>query len=717
MASPFRYFRKHQKAFLAIAAVLAMFIFVVGDAIMGCVGQAAGGRSNAPNAIVTTWDGGSMTVQELDLLSQRRHFLHEFLANLYQEGKYRAESAGETPGEPDVPTFFLSRDASRAAVMGRCIEERILADQAREVGMSVSDMMINDFIRKTGFQHVTDEDIRIILERTRRYDLRTTEEWLFSGLRELLLGNLYANSMSSTVMGVSPEQLWVDWRRVNDRIALDAVVLPVERFVSEVPEPTEAQLITFYERYKNRVVGVPVTEMGIELPSPVPGFQEPRRVKLKYLLGDVTAWTQEMLASVTDEEIADYYERNKRTQFVKLVGEEEAVESEDLKKADQKDSDEVESGEEASADVESGEAESGEEASADVESDEAESGEEASADVESDEEVDEVEDVEYEPLDKVKDDIRNQLANDKAVVELKRVMESAYGDLTTVFNRYGGEMVAAQAEERDPPPAPERLADLAPLAKEKKLAFEETVPLSDREMFDTMVGKAVDVQSGSRNVTYAAFTDLRLYEPFLAQDLDGYWYLVLKVDDQPSRVPELKEIREQVATAWKRSEAAKLALKKSEALAREVEASGKTLVDVFANSDNEVTTTDLFSWITFGNTPVEMQQGPRLGDAPPLTAVGNEFMQRAFSLTGPEVIGMLNFDHSQAYVLRLARRERTEDELRRAFLAEVANSQAMQVMEAIRTQNNQRTMLSQIILRVSLDVNSLQKFLQSESEE
>jgi hypothetical protein len=658
-----------------------------------------------------------MTVQELDLLSQRRHFLHEFLANLYQEGKYRAESAGETPSEPDVPTFFLPRDASHAAVMGRCIEERILADQAREVGMSVSDMMINDFIRKTGFQHVTDEDIRIILERTRRYDLRTTEEWLFSGLRELLLGNLYANSMSSTVMGVSPEQLWVDWRRVNDRIALDAVVLPVERFVSEVPEPTEAQLITFYERYKNRVVGVPVTEMGIELPSPVPGFQEPRRVKLKYLLGDVTAWTQEMLASVTDEQIADYYERNKRTQFVKLVGEEEAVESEDLKKADQKDSDDAESGEEASADVESDEAESGEEASADVESDEAESGEEASADVESDEEVDEVEDVEYEPLDKVKDDIRNQLANDKAVVELKRVMESAYGDLTTVFNRYGGEMVAAQAEERDPPPAPERLADLAPLAKEKKLAFEETVPLSDREMFDTMVGKAVDVQSGSRNVTYAAFTDLRLYEPFLAQDLDGYWYLVLKVDDQPSRVPELKEIREQVATAWKRSEAAKLALKKSEALAREVEASGKTLVDVFANSDNEVTTTDLFSWITFGNTPVEMQQGPRLGDAPPLTAVGNEFMQRAFSLTGPEVIGMLNFDHSQAYVLRLARRERTEDELRRAFLAEVANSQAMQVMEAIRTQNNQRTMLSQIIRRVSLDVNSLQKFLQSESEE
>lgn len=698
MASPFRIFRKHQKAFLAIAAVLAMFIFVVGDAIMGCVGQAAGGRGGSPNAVVTTWDGGSLTVKELDLLSQRRYFLNEFLANLYQLGKYRAEAAGETPTEPDVPAFFLPQGANRVAVMGRCVEERILADQGREVGMSVSDMMINDYLRKLGFQRVSDEDIRHILEQTRRFDMRTAEEWLFSGLRELLLGNLYANSVSSSVMGISPEQLWIDWRRVNDRIALEAVILPVEKFVPEVPEPTEAQLITFYERYKNRIGGIPVAQMGVEFPSPEPGFREPRRVKLKYLLGDVTAWTQEMLASVTDEEIVDYYERNKRTQFVKLTSETETIETEDVEESD--------------------EAEPSEEASADAESDEddpndTQPGEEASADVEPIEEVDEEEDIEYEPLDKVKDDIRNQLANDKAVLELKRVMESAYGDLTTVFNRYGGEVVAAQAEEGDPPPVPVRLAELAPMAKEKKLAFEETVPLSELEMFDTMVGKAMDVQSGSRNVTKAAFTDLRLYEPFLAQDLDGYWYLVLKVDDQPSYIPELKDIREQVAAAWKRSEAAKLALKKSEELARDVEASGKTLADVFTDSDYEVTTTDLFSWITFGNTPVELQRGPRLGDAPPLTAVGNDFMQRAFDLKGTEVIGMLNFDHSQAYVLQLARRERTEDELRTAFLEEVGNSQAMRIMENSRSQNNRRLVLNQIIRRVSLDIESLQKFLQS----
>lgn len=35
MASPFRYFRKHTKVFMAVAVVLLMFIWVVGGAMSG----------------------------------------------------------------------------------------------------------------------------------------------------------------------------------------------------------------------------------------------------------------------------------------------------------------------------------------------------------------------------------------------------------------------------------------------------------------------------------------------------------------------------------------------------------------------------------------------------------------------------------------------------------------------------------------------------------
>ncbi|MCH7752074.1 MAG: hypothetical protein IH898_07970, partial [Planctomycetes bacterium] len=336
MASPFRLFRKHQKAFLVVAGVLAIFIFVVGDAMMGCVGQAGGSR-RSPNVVVTSWKGGSLTVQEMDMLTQRRYFIHEFLSNLYQLGKYRVESGGETPIPPSVPAFFLNPNLKPEEVMARCVEQRIFADQAREIGMAVSDDMINHFLRETGFRRIGDQDIVNILRGMRRFNMRTSEDLLFEGLRELLLGNLYVTSITGSVMSVPPEQRWKDWLMLNDRIALEAAVLPIEKFVSEVPQPNDGQLIGFYEQHKNRVGGNIVRMGGIELPSPNPGFREPRRVKLNYLLGDVTVWTQEMLSSVTDEEIADYYERNKRTQFVKLASDTETAVTEEATSEQAKD--------------------------------------------------------------------------------------------------------------------------------------------------------------------------------------------------------------------------------------------------------------------------------------------------------------------------------------------------------------------------------------------
>ncbi len=86
MASPFRIFRKHQKAFLVVAGVLAMFIFVFADLFTSYISQPSGPSGNA---VVTSWKGGSLTVREMNMLFQRRYFIHEFLSNLYQLGKFR----------------------------------------------------------------------------------------------------------------------------------------------------------------------------------------------------------------------------------------------------------------------------------------------------------------------------------------------------------------------------------------------------------------------------------------------------------------------------------------------------------------------------------------------------------------------------------------------------------------------------------------------------
>lgn len=676
---------------------------------MGCVGRSGRGGAS-PNAVVTSWDGGSLTVREMEMLYQRRFFLNEFLTALYQNGRNRVEIQGGVPSPPNVPAFFLNQNATPQSVMAGCVQEKILAEEAKKSGMAISDDMINHYLREIGFRQINDRDIRTILSGLRRGNLSTSEEWLFSGLRELLLGNLYTTSIGGSVMSVPPEQLWEDWLKINDRISLEAAVLPIDKFVSKVSEPNEGQLIAFYELHKNRISGGLVSEGGVTLPSPNPGFREPRKVKLKYLLGDVSEWTEKMLPSVTKEEIADYYERNKRTQFVKFDAEAEATVTEEA--GSTKDENEETQVEETAATEEDAEEDSAEGETSD---DETTVSKESDEEGEEEEEDVEEEEIEYEPLEEVSDEIRRQLANDKAVLELKSLMENAFGELTAVYNRYGGELVEARSEERELPPVPPLLANLSEMAKEKGLISEETVLLSAREMSETMVGKAVDAQSGREIVTQAAFSELRLHEPLLAQDLDGYWYLVVKVEDQPSRIPALDEIRDQVIAAWKRSEATRLALQNGEAAAKELQESGASLESFFANSGYEVVTTDLFSWFTFGNTPVEMQQGLRLSDAPPLSAVGMNFMERAFALKPDEITSLLNFDHSCVFVMKLSSRERTEQELRSAFLAEVNDSQAMRMMLAMRTQNAQQTLIGQLLGRLNLDRQSLQSFLQGDS--
>ena len=806
MASPFHYFRKHQKTFLVAAAVVAMFVFVLGDALMGFLRRAAGGGGGrSATSTVVSWDGGSLNVQELDILTSRRYFISEFLRKLQMIGAQRIQADGGTPQSPNVPNFTLPEGVGRRNVQLNVVTTRILAELATQAGMKVSDEVINHFLHETSLRRVEDREIISLLGSQGRGDLRTNEDRLFSGLRELLLGEYYLSSFGSALRTVTPEQRWEDWRRINHQIALEAAILPVDQFVSQTPEPSESDLQQLYDQYKNDVGGIPRQVLGKQLPSPDPGFRQPRRVRLQYLLGDINVWTDNLLGTITEKEIADYYERNKRTQFVRSNtttteaspeqtpeqgGDSDNAKPEEPaeKEADKKEAapdvkpqkpTEKNGGEESKAqDAEAGESaeppptdetsrtprqrrfrlvaleddgqkpaenETTENGSPSTsESDNAKTDappENSNAKQEDNKQEDNKKQdnkkqdakkqdtkaqtteekkekaVEYEPLADVSDQIRRLLARDKAVVQLKRVMERAYAELQTEYNRYGALVVAAQSEGREPPKPPAKLADLAERARQSKLSFEKTDLLSQMELGETYVGKAVDAQSGRQLVVQTVFADLEPYEPLLAQDrLDGNWYLLIKVEDVPSRVPKLEEIRTEVVTAWKKREAGKLALAKAEQLAQEAQEAAGSLADFFAEKGYEVVTTDLFSWLTFGSTPMEMRRGPQLGEAPPLTAVGPDFMSQAFKLQPNQVVGLLNYDQSNAYVIRLDRRARTEDELRAAFLSEANNWFGGQIMMNARWQRAQRKLMAQLTDRIGLNLEKLEDYFREQDQ-
>ena len=747
MAHPFRYFRKHQKAFLAVAAVVAMFVFVIGDQITAIIGRSGGGRD--PNTVVASWKGGQMSLMELDVLTQRRYFLSQFLERLRMTGAQRLIEQGGTPVMPAVPDFVLPDTSTPRDVQVGVVTTRILADQAKKAGITISDNVINHFLKETSFRRVSDDEIVTLLQGLRGGDSRGLEEQLFTGLRELLMGNTYFGSFDADIRNVLPEQRWDDWKRINHRISLEVATVAVSDFAKEVPDPSVAELRAFYEEYKDTVGHIPHFVLGAELPSPDPGFKVPRRVKLNYLLGDVNAWSEKYRDSVTEEEIADYYERNKRTQFVKS-GSSAAAFDEGLFDAETKEA----PGEPASAGGETSETtedspkteipaedKSGstsrpsqfqlvafqenaetEEAPGEppISEDPVAGGESSENSEEEQTEANKKDDndkTEYVPLDDVRDTIRNKLATDKAVVELKKVVDRIYGELQTEFNPYGFAVVSARSEKKEIPAPPQALTNLKERAAATGITSEETVLLTQRELADTFVGKAVDSQTQSELVLQVTFDDLQLYEPMLAQDLDGNYYVVTKVEDVPEQVPAFDEIRSEVLQAWKVREAAKLALKRAEELAAEAQKAGDTLGTFFIGKPYEVLTTDLFSWLTFGTTPAEMERGPRLGDAPPLTAVGPDFMTKAFELKGDEVAALLNYDQTNAYIFRVDRRESTPDELKALFLKEANDWYGGRVMMMVRRQNQQRRLLGELTDRLGLDLEKLEEFLRPNAEE
>jgi hypothetical protein len=785
MASPFRHFRKHQKTFFAVASVLAIGLFVFSRG-------SGGGPSNGtqrPTAPVASWNGGSLNEGQLGMLVQQRLITNDFLRKLFVQGG--GQSIYDFP--PNLP-FVLLRSDDIHQVQIEVINTEVFASLAEKAGMSVSDDVINHYMEELGGGRLDSDDIVRLLAATGDGHVGTSEAIVFGTLRKLLLEHFYRNSYRDAASTLLPTQRWEDWRRINERISLEVAVLPTDDFLGEVKPPTDAELQQLYAEFKEYDPGLYDQIGGRELPTPNPGFAAPRRVTVQYLKGSLAERTEKLLGAVTEEEIVDYYERNKRTEFLKTsLDETDDFDNEGSADAAGGDDagDAAAEGAGADGSTSEGAATDGETPAADAgpsgaageatdaspptadgpapaaesgaaepaaseatpetggatpESNAPSEGEAGAADqssiarerspfrlaalqaaaepsaqaaAEDEAAADAAEGaaspaqvdaapagetaseaaapvgetasdapapatggaastateppVEYEPLDAVRDEIRKTLAGEKAVDELKRQFNEARGKLQTEYNLYGRKVAINREAKKAPPAPPEKLKDLKWLADEFGVEFATTDPLTARELRETPVGAAVDEQSGRVNATQAAFQFLQLYEPFLGKDLDGDWYLVTKVADEPRKFPPFNEVRDQVVAAWKRSQAAKLAEQKGKELAKQAEAAAEPFDEFFKNAGYKVVPqTAMFSWRNYALAP-GYGYPAMLSEVPELENIDPEFMQAAFSLKDSEIAVRPNHDHSATYVFRLHSRQYPPEELRRMFLREIGS--------------------------------------------
>lgn len=291
--------------------------------------------------------------------------------------------------------------------------------------------------------------------------------------------------------------------------------------------------------------------------------------------------------------------------------------------------------------------------------------------------------VEYQPLDQVRDVIRRRIAEDKVARQLIEQMNKMQSQLNTEFNKYFGAVLRAQDKKEEPPAPPAALADLAALAQQNGLEFAKTGPMSFLELREQPFGRTASVDDNTPLLNILFSKELALFQPKLGFDIDGNRFLVQKTSDTPRRVPELKEVRDEVAKAWKRMKAAELAQKRADELAKKAQDAGAPLADFFADDKAiQVVKTDPFSWYTGGDVaPFTGQQQPfRLGDPTNIVAAGPEFMQKVFELGDKQVAAVPNHDRSTVYVVRVAEHQFTPDQLHTSYLSEADNWPGLQIM-------------------------------------
>jgi hypothetical protein len=318
MASPFRIFRKYQKTLLVAAGVVLMFVFVIGDALVGYLGRSRRGGGDAQRdagAIAVRWNGDSLTNSELNNLVVRRRILNAFIQGVEFAGRQAAFEAGVEPRSLRVEPM-VGAETPQQGVERSVVQTRLFAQAAREAGMRVGDETIVQYLDELGRGNVSREQMRAMLSRLQSGNWRVSIDFVIDALREEMLARNYIASHQFAFDTVTPQQRWDDWLQVNDRVSIEAAAIPAERFLTDVPEPAEAELVAFFDENKNREPQPDVFGQ-MEFPSPTPGFKVPRKIGVQFIKAGYDEYVSKVEGEITDEEIQKYYDENKDPLFIK----------------------------------------------------------------------------------------------------------------------------------------------------------------------------------------------------------------------------------------------------------------------------------------------------------------------------------------------------------------------------------------------------------------
>lgn len=179
----------------------------------------------------------------------------------------------------------------RQEAVERLIEEQLVGEEARHLGISISDVALQDKIAKEP-----------VFQRDGQFDFDTYQDVLRSNNllpaeyenaeRDRMIADTLRN-MIDTGVQVSDDEARHAYNLANEKIGLRYVELAFSDFAAKI-SPTETQIADYYKKNAEQ-------------------FREPERIKLSYVHYEPLV----LAAKYTppDKEVEDFYKRNAKTRF------------------------------------------------------------------------------------------------------------------------------------------------------------------------------------------------------------------------------------------------------------------------------------------------------------------------------------------------------------------------------------------------------------------
>lgn len=316
-------FRKYQYMLLIVFGVLLMFVFVIGDAITGLMGNPGRGGGGPSDEVVLTWKHGAVTGSDLYSQRVRHNMAVEFLSEVVQE-TVRREGTPKGPGVFRDQFGRYNPGITVAENDETIVQKMLLAAKAESLGVKVDNEAVKAFLHQLSDGELSDNDIAVIYNKT--VAGRMTQQHLMDQLQHELLAQQMLMMSRAGLFVVPPREAWAFQNRMRRRVQTEMVALSVDSFKDKVAKtPTDAEIQKLYDEGKNR------------FPSPYssePAFKRRHKIGFEYVRADSGKLQEEEAAkikdSITDEDIEKHYAENKeRYRVIELPEDEPETESSD----------------------------------------------------------------------------------------------------------------------------------------------------------------------------------------------------------------------------------------------------------------------------------------------------------------------------------------------------------------------------------------------------